>query len=222
MTGTQTPQKLFGDMPTQTFPGQVTPNITAAMPQYTDWGDIANVMSVANQQKEQSRASWARADAQRAAQQRQQQQAGEQEKLRAAFNEWWAPKIQAQSHDRAFALDNKRGEQLRKQYQNVDYFHSGRPFEEGKVPYMGVSGDQLQQQLDQMWRQQTDPYLRAVSGMDAATMFDLGTPGKGGNMPSRRGRGGGVYNAGGGGGASGGFSAGYQAPAPEYQMFSGR
>ena len=65
MTGTQTPQKLFGDIPPEVsqVPGMVTPNTTAAMPQYTDWNDIANVMNVANQQKEQSHAAWARAAA---------------------------------------------------------------------------------------------------------------------------------------------------------------
>lgn len=65
MTGTQTPQKLFGDIPASNanIPGMVTPNITAAMPQYTDWGDVANVMDVANRQRELSRAQWARAAA---------------------------------------------------------------------------------------------------------------------------------------------------------------
>jgi hypothetical protein len=65
MTGTQTPQKLFGDIPASNanIPGMVTPNITAAMPQYTDWGDVANVMDVANAMKERSRAQWARAAA---------------------------------------------------------------------------------------------------------------------------------------------------------------
>ena len=117
-------------------------------------------------------------------------------------------------------------QQLRKQYGGMPggYFASGRAYNEGKVPYQGVGQQQLQQQLDQMWRYQTDPYMRAVSGMDAATMFSLGTPGKGGNRPSRRsgGGGGGGYGQTGGGGASGGFTAGYEAPPPEYQMFSGR
>jgi hypothetical protein len=115
--------------------------------------------------------------------------------MRAAFDEWWAPKIRNQSHDVAFALDNARGEKLRKQYGGMQggYFAGGRPYQEGKVPYQGYGGQQLQQQLDQMWRYQTDPYMRAVSGMDAGTMFSLGTPGKGGNMPGRRSDGGGDY-----------------------------
>lgn len=200
MVGTQTPTKVFGDFPTQAsqIPGMVTPNATAAMPSYVDWADIINAQ---NAQKAQSQASWAKSAAANQQQQQQQSQADEQAKYRAAFDEWWKPKIRNQSHDLAFALDNARGEQLRKQYANQPggYFASGRAFNEGKVPYQGASEEQLQQQLDQMWRYQTDPYMRAVSGMDAGEMFSLGTPGKGGNMPSRR-----RNNGGGGGGSSDG------------------
>jgi hypothetical protein len=70
MVGTQTPQKLFGDIPAENanIPGMVTPNITAAMPSMVDWADIINAQ---NAQKALSQASWARANAQRAQQQQQ-------------------------------------------------------------------------------------------------------------------------------------------------------
>jgi hypothetical protein len=62
MVGTQTPQKLFADFPTQTsqIPGMVTPNTTAAMPSNVDWGAVT---AAQNAQKAQSRADWARAAA---------------------------------------------------------------------------------------------------------------------------------------------------------------
>jgi hypothetical protein len=60
MIGTQAPQKLFGDFPAEVsqIPGMVTPNITAAMPNYVD---LAGIIDAQNAQKAQSRADWARA-----------------------------------------------------------------------------------------------------------------------------------------------------------------
>jgi hypothetical protein len=62
MVGTQAPQKLFGDVPAEVsgIPGAVTPNITAAMPQYAD---LEGILGALNKQKEISANAWARAAA---------------------------------------------------------------------------------------------------------------------------------------------------------------
>jgi hypothetical protein len=237
MIGTNVPQKLFGDIPASAsqVPGITTPNITAAMPNYVD---LEGILDAQNKQKEISANAWARAAAANQARQQQQQQGDEQAKVRAAFDEWWRPQIRNQSHDVAFALDNARGAQLRKQYANLPggYFASGRSYNEGKVPYQGANEQQLQQQLDNMWRMQTDPYMKAaMGGASASTLFNLGTPGKGGNMPGRRSSGGGGGSSGGGyytgGGAGGGAAGTYNpqeydprnvGPQFRYDPFSGR
>jgi hypothetical protein len=61
MVGTQTPQKLFQDVPASVsqMPGMVTPNITAAMPNMVDWGAIAAAQDAARA----NRGDWARAAA---------------------------------------------------------------------------------------------------------------------------------------------------------------
>ena len=62
MVGTQAPQKLFGDIPPANaqIPGMVTPNITAAMPNYAD---LEGILNAQNKQKAISSNAWARAAA---------------------------------------------------------------------------------------------------------------------------------------------------------------
>jgi hypothetical protein len=62
MVGTQTPQKLFGDIPAENaqIPGMVTPQTTAAMPNNVD---LAGILDALNKQKEISSNAWARAAA---------------------------------------------------------------------------------------------------------------------------------------------------------------
>ena len=73
MVGTQAPQQLFGDFPANAsqMPGMVTPQITAAMPNYAD---LAGILDAQNKQKAISAAAWARAAAINRAQQRPQDQ----------------------------------------------------------------------------------------------------------------------------------------------------
>src|SRR4029077_14879420 len=65
MIGTQAPQKLFADVPSEVsqIPGMVTPNITAAMPSMVDWGGIAAALDAQQKMKETSANAWARAAA---------------------------------------------------------------------------------------------------------------------------------------------------------------
>jgi hypothetical protein len=65
MIGTQAPQKLFADVPSEVaqIPGMVTPNITAAMPANVDWGDVAAALGVQQRMKSDSANAWARAAA---------------------------------------------------------------------------------------------------------------------------------------------------------------
>ena len=60
MIGTQAPQQLFTGVPAENaqIPGMVTPQITAAMPNYAD---LAGILDALNKQKEISSNAWARA-----------------------------------------------------------------------------------------------------------------------------------------------------------------
>jgi hypothetical protein len=62
MIGTKPPQQLFGNVPAANaqIPGMVTPNITAAMPNYAD---LSGILDALNKQKEISANAWARAAA---------------------------------------------------------------------------------------------------------------------------------------------------------------
>jgi|SRR5580765_1255648 len=65
MTGTQAPQKLFGDIPAAQaqIPGMVTPETTVAMPNYVDWAGITEALTAQEKLKQASADRWARAAA---------------------------------------------------------------------------------------------------------------------------------------------------------------
>ena len=220
--GFNTPQKLFGDFPSQVsqMPGMVTPNITAAMPANVDWNVLQATQNAPTAQ------GWGPAQyaAESAAKQRAAQDAQHRQRLRAAFDEVYGPELQSAYHDRMVSAEKDPNSGVPNPYK-------GRTHEparwSGSLPsgssqtfdqYMADKGgtyklgqQQLQQQLDNMWRMQTDPYLRAVSGTTASPsdMIRMMHPGGsvGGSSPYKyRGGGGGNTGGGGDGGGYGGTS----------------
>ena len=171
---TSTPQKLFADFPpaaAKGIPGMVTPNITADIQQPTDWSAINAALAASRRGSGGGTFRPGRKAPQRPSIE------DEKFKLRAAFNEIYAPQIRSQSHDRAFMEPSQRGEQLRRQYGHVGQYPGGYWMSSGNVkgspqgniesnvPYQGRGENYTRAVLDQMWRMKTDPYLRAAQSM---------------------------------------------------------
>jgi hypothetical protein len=191
MVGTQAPRTLFGGIPSQNaqIPGMVTPNITAAMPNYAD---LEGILNAQNAQKAPSHAAWARSAAANSARQQQQNVGDEQAKMRSAFDEVYGPQLQNAYHDQMVAAEgttSPMGTYLPKKFGTTTHepnrwssnqspvdLYNKRP---GAAPGAVASGggyyapyrlgeEQLRGQLDRLWRQSTDPYIRAVSGTTAS------------------------------------------------------
>jgi hypothetical protein len=202
MVGTQAPQKLFGDLPANSFPGAVTPNTTVEMPSYVDWD---SVQAAQNAQKAQSRASWARAAAANAAGQRQTNQDAEGAKLRSAFDEMYGPQLQNAYNDQMVSQEGQTSamgvytpKRQGKTTHPINAWSSNLSVDAGRpgampgafaspgggdyhTPYR-LGEEELRKRLDYMWRMETDPYIRAAGQLGGTMRGEY--PTVGGSNPS--------------------------------------
>ncbi len=192
MVGTQAPQKLFGGVPAEVgqIPGMVTPNITAAMPSYVDWGAVQAAQNMA---KARSGAGWGRAAASNAAADAEQRKNEERARLRSAFDELYGPQIQNQYNDQMVNLEGTttpQGTVIPKRQGTTTHplnaFSSNKTVADqynqkapGAVATPGGGGyltpyrlgdEEVRRRLDNMWRMRTDPYLKAAMTMGISGM----------------------------------------------------
>jgi hypothetical protein len=188
-------QKLFGDFPDVTgVPGMVTPNITADVQQTPmSIQDQAAAYALQQRMKADREAEWARGAAANSV--RRDRFAGtglnaqgwrevnpQEEKLKQAFAEVYTPQLRRTFHDQRMADPGREGTIARRRYGSAvtgggGYWSSGRNYGKAVQP-QGQDQQRLNRTLAQMWRTQTNPYLRAVGGgMDASAVLSAMQPG---------------------------------------------
>jgi hypothetical protein len=191
-------QKLFGDIPAAAtrYPGMVTPDITADVQSNMSIQDQAAAYALQQRMKADRKAEWAQAAAANRARMdlRPGYQKGwnvvnpQEEKLKQAFSEVYTPQLRRTFHDQALATLGAAGDVARRRASYIPGHigqytggtkSSSAAFNQGRVPWQGQDEGRLRRTLAQMWRAQTDPYLRAVGGgMNAATAVKAMQPGQ--------------------------------------------
>jgi hypothetical protein len=195
--------QLFSDFPANvsTIPGMVTPNISADIQQTPmSIQDQAAAYELQKRMKEDREREWAEAAAANKARAAAATEAKygkgynaqgwrvyspEEIKLRQAFDATYGPQLAQKEHDIAMTAPGREGDELRRRFGNVGQYPGGYLYSSGNVgqgksiPLQSRGGTDFSAMLNNMWRMQTDPYLKAVGGgMDASTMMTAMTPGQ--------------------------------------------
>lgn len=134
-----------------------------------------------DEQKEKRKQEWAEASAERAAQQQPAQDAAEREKVHAAFNMLYGPQMQRAYHDQMVMSEGVPGTGVQNRYglgqaltggggSQQSRLSSGnmKPWDTSWTPKGGwyqLPQEKLNTALDNMWRMQTDPYMRAAGSL---------------------------------------------------------
>jgi hypothetical protein len=185
-------QKLFGDFPAgvSAMPGMVTPNITADVMTRMDPQTQARMWQLEDRAEAKREARNAQIRAEHAARQQAAGQAQNEARLRAAFDQMYGPQLQRSYHDRKVLSEGVPGTGVpgRGYRPEVNRLSSGNmnPDVANYTPPGGwykMGQNQLNSTLDQMWRAQTDPYLKAVSGMGAPFRATMAGGTVGGSNP---------------------------------------
>ena len=194
IAGFRPPQALFAGLPSS-GPGGVTPQISASLPiEGMDIQDQIAAYNFAKQKKADRAAEWAKAAA--ANRVRKDRFAGtglnaqgwreinpQEERLKQAFAEVYTPQLRRTFHDQVIASPTAAGEQARRRYGTAGkiggLWSSGTGYNTGRIRKEGQNQERLQRTLAQMWRAETDPYLKAVGGgMKASTAMMAMQPGQ--------------------------------------------
>lgn len=169
-------------------PGMVAPQITGSTYQNMSPEGERRMYELEDEKKRKREAANAVVLAQRNAQQQTAQDAANREKVHSAFNEFYGPQLQRNYHDLQFMKGTPESHALQARW-GPDYLASGMRYNDpklgGGMPHFDMPQNQLQAQLDNMWRQKTDPYLMMAQKMGGDLML-AGTPGVGGGPPSGR------------------------------------
>lgn len=168
-------------------PGMTAPQIAGSTYQNMTDADYREQERLRREHADKVAASNAAVMANRNAQQQGAQDAANREKVHSAFNEFYGPQLQRQHHDLQFMKGTPESHALQARW-GPDYLASGMRYNDpklgGGMPHFDMPQNQLQAQLDNMWRQKTDPYLMMAQKM-GGDLMQLGTPGGsvGGSQP---------------------------------------